>query len=88
MRNDKLGYSTYSILKNRVSRLGCDVSDMEKRLVNFLKKTDNFSESVYSDYIRLLANNRDITVNDFFDKNYINRHDILAQERRIRLRLL
>ena len=55
-------------------RHGFDLSVLDKKLIDFLRKTEDFNFAVYVDYIRCIAPNPGITVEDVFDKDYDNRH--------------
>jgi hypothetical protein len=81
MKKRKSDVSIFSALNDIFSTLGFDSSDLMKRLINFLKKVDVFNAAVYYDYITKLANQPDVTIRDFFDKNYIDRHNIIMAER-------
>lgn len=54
-------------------------------MIDFLKKVDYFNANVYGDYINLLARQPNVTIGDFFDKNYIDRHDIMSLEESTRV---
>ena len=53
---------------------------MDKKIIDFIKKIETFDVGVYSDYINLLSRQRGVTLKDFFDKDYVNRHDVLVFE--------
>jgi hypothetical protein len=88
MENIRYGYSVYSELKHLLERLGNDCSDLDRRLMNFVKNVENFNASVYLDYLHELIRrpNGVTTVQDIFDRNYIERHDTLLRERLARYR--
>lgn len=83
MKKRSNGISIYNTLEGHYSNLGFDCSDLVKKLINFFKKIDRFDAAVYHDYINELANHPDITVKDFFDKNYIDRHNVMMEEKNI-----
>ena len=75
------GYgSTYEKLVENFKRLNANCSNLDKKLINFLKKVELFDAVIYNDYIDLLSHRNGITVDDFFDKNYIARHDTMVEE--------
>jgi len=74
MRTKKDGRCIRSILEGHLSRLGFDISNLDRSLVNFLKKQEHFQSAIYEDYINMLADEPDVTPDDFFDKDYLNRH--------------
>ena len=83
----KRGYgSTYEKLVENFKRLNANCSNLDKKLINFLKKVELFDAVIYNDYIDLLSHRNGITVDDFFDKNYIARHDTMVEENKKSLR--
>ena len=72
--------SVYDVLAQRFAILGFDDADLGKKLINFTKKVDFLDAGVYYDYIKDLAQCPGVTPQDFFDKNYIERHNILHRE--------
>ena len=87
MRKRKSGHSTYDVLKDALARLDLhlDCADLEKRLVTFVKKVAPLNPGVYLDYIRELAEGAHVTIQDFFDKDYIGRHEILVRQKNVRV---
>lgn len=87
----KRGYreSVRDKLKSAFSRLGADDSDLDRRLMNFLKNTENFNAGVYYDYLYELAFHPAavLTVQDLFDENYYERHDELLRQRTAHLNI-
>lgn len=81
MRNRRSGVSICGMLNWYLSRLGFDCSDLGRKLIGFLRKVDHFDPAVYYDYICELAEHPGVTVKDFFDKNYIERHNIMLREK-------
>ena len=81
MRRNGWRHSVYELLKSMFRQLNFDVSDIDWRLVHFLRKTKLFNLGVYADYVNVLSYRRDVTVEDFFDKNYIQRHEVMVEER-------
>jgi hypothetical protein len=80
MRKRWYGVSVYDVLAQRFAELGFDDADLGKKLINFTKKVDFLDAGVYYDYIRELGQCPGVTAQDFFDKNYIERHNILHRE--------
>lgn len=83
MRKRKDGRCIRSILEGHLSRLDFDISNLDRRLVNFLKKQEHFLSAIYEDYINMLADEPGITPDDFFDKDYLNRHWELREIRSV-----
>lgn len=85
MRKRKSGHSIYDVLKDTLARLDLDLdcADLEKRLVTFVKKVTPLNPGVYLDYIRELEEGAHVTIQDFFDKDYIGRHEILVRQRNV-----
>jgi hypothetical protein len=83
MRKRKDGRCIRSILEGHFSRLGFDISNLDRILVNFLKKQEHFQSAIYEDYINMLADEPGITPDDFFDKDYLNRHWELREIRSV-----
>lgn len=79
-RNDESIYSTLSWIFNR---FGFDESTLDKRLIAFLRRVEDFNPPLYRDYINELILHDAITVDDIFDKDYIERHNIIMQEKRV-----
>ena len=73
--------SSYQNLQFAFRRHRLELSLLDKKLIAFLKKVDDFDEVVYYDYILQLTWIPGVAINDFFDKNYIERHNILAREK-------
>ena len=59
-----------------------DLSVLDKKLVDFLRKVENLNFALYTDYLRCLAPNPGITVDDIFDKDYEDRHLDMMHDRR------
>ena len=83
MSKQKDGVSLYDVLKGHLTRLDCDCSDLDKKLIAFLKKEEDFYLFLYRDYINEIAHRNDVTVDDFFDKNYEARLDLMLYEKSI-----
>lgn len=81
MRNRRYSRSAYSALEDRFLRLGFDCTDLAKKVINFVKKVDFLDAGVYYDYICEVCECPGVTVQDFFDRNYIERHNVLHQAR-------
>ena len=77
------GDSVHDYLERMFARLGLDCADLDRRLMNFVKNVEHFNAAVYFDYLQEL--NRQpavgLTIQDLFDKNYVERHDALLRER-------
>ena len=80
MKKKRYDGSAYDVLTQSFARLGFDDTDLGKKLINFTKKVDFLDAGVYYDYIRELSQCPGITAQDFFDKNYIERHNVLHRE--------
>ena len=80
MRKKWYDGSAYDVLSARFRNLGLDCTDLAKKLINFTKKVDFLDAGVYYDYIKEVAQCPGVTAQDFFDKNYIERHNILHRE--------
>jgi hypothetical protein len=80
MRKRRTGDSVYDSLVQAFTHFNFDTSGLDIKLINFLRKTDNFNANLYGDYINLLSQAPAVTVDDLFDKNYIERHDAMVQE--------
>ena len=76
------GDSTYGRLKYRLAELGFDCSKLAEKLIKFIRKQDWFAPGAYEDYVNLLSYQRGVCVEDYFDENYIERHDAIVEERR------
>ncbi len=83
MQKINYGQSVHDFLKRLFERLGHDCSDLDKRLMNFVKNVEHFNAAVYFDYLEELNLQPAVglTIQDLFDKNYIERHDVLYRER-------
>lgn len=78
------GESVYSNLEYQLSRKSIDCPDLTQKIIHFLKKITNFIAPVYFDYITYLGDEANVTIDDFFDKQYIERHNILSEQQRVR----
>ena len=83
LRRDKNGISMYHTLTQLFNQHQFDLSDLDRKLIHFLSKTEDFNYVVYVDYIRCIADNPGITVDDIFDREYENRHFDMMRERRV-----
>lgn len=83
VRKRKDGQCIYSDLQTLLERLGLVCADLDKKVIDFLKKADRFNPRIYHDYINLLADQPGVTLQDFFDKDYVDRHYILARESQV-----
>ena len=82
-KSSEWGGSTYKRLQNRLAQLNFDCSKLDEKLIAFLKKVEFFDAELYEDYINLLAYQRGVNIEDYFDKNYIERHDVMLRERAV-----
>ena len=83
LRRDKNGISMYHTLTQLFDRHQFDISDLDRRLIHFLSKDEDFNYAVYADYIRCIADNPGIAVDDVFDREYEDRHFDMMRERRV-----
>ena len=83
-KRNSYGRSTYQKLQNQLTQLNFDCSKLDEKLIAFLKKVEFFDAGLYEDYINHLAYQRGVSIEDYFDKNYIERHDIMLRERTLR----
>ena len=81
MRKKKSGLSIYNVLEHNLTQLGLDCSDLDKRVVGFAKKVAPLRAGVYLDYIQELMDCANVTLQDFFDKDYIDRHAVLVRQK-------
>lgn len=75
------GESVYDLLKWRIAWLGEECPDLDKKIIHFIKKVDHFDPALYYDYLQELGYRPGLTVQDLFDKNYIQRHEAMYNER-------
>jgi hypothetical protein len=80
MKKRWYGGSAYDALRQCFVQLGFDCTDLPKKVINFTKKVDFLDASIYYDYIQELRQCPGVTAQDFFDKNYIERHNVLHRE--------
>lgn len=75
--------SSYDRLKRLIARIGGDLSDLDKRLMNFIKNVEYFSAAIYNDYLVELSFLQGValTTQDIFDRDYMTRHTELLNER-------
>ena len=79
--------SIYRYLMRTFKELDFDTSDLMKRLVQFVKKVEFLDTDIYYDYISAISNQNGTTIKDFFDKDYIERHNVLLALRQRRYTL-
>ena len=79
--------SIYRCLMRTFKELDFDTSDLMKRLVQFVRKVEFLDTDIYYDYIRAISHQNGTTIKDFFDKDYIERHNILVRLRQQRYTL-
>jgi hypothetical protein len=75
--------SSYDQLKRLITQIGGNFSDLDKRLMNFIKNVEDFNAAIYDDYLvdLSLLQGVALTAQDLFDRNYITRHTELLNER-------
>jgi hypothetical protein len=75
--------SSYDRLKHLIARIGGNLSDLDKRLMNFIKNVEDFSAAIYDDYLVELSllEGVALTTQDIFDRDYMTRHTELLNER-------
>lgn len=76
--------SVYEHLKWRISQLGEECPDLDQKLIYFIKKVDHFDAALYHDYLYELGYQPGLTIQDLFDKDYIERHEAMHNERMAR----
>ena len=86
-RNRSKGSSVYDLLKWRISWLGEECPDLDQKIIHFIKKVDHFDAALYYDYLQELGYQPGLTVQDLFDKDYIERHEAMYHERMARWEL-
>ena len=79
--------SIYRYMVRTFKELNFDTSDLMKRLVRFVRKVEFLDTDIYYDYILEISNQNGTTIKDFFDKDYIERHNILVRLRQQRYTL-
>ena len=79
--------SIYRYLMRTFKELDFDTSDLMKRLVQFVRKVEFLDTDIYYDYIRAISHQNGTTIKDFFDKDYIERHNVLLALRQRRYTL-
>ena len=84
MKKRRHGESLYNMIEQTLTRLGMECADLCKRLVRFIQKVDRFDEALYWDYVTELAERPGVTIKDFFDKDYMYRHEIMMREKQVR----
>lgn len=75
--------SVYCQLHSIFERLQFDLSELDRKLILFLRRNDDFNASIYGDYINDLRTLPGVTIDDFFDNHYMERHAILSREKGI-----
>jgi hypothetical protein len=75
--------SSYDRLKRLIAQIGGNLSDLDKRLMNFIKNVEYFSAAIYNDYLDELGFLQGValTTQDIFDRDYMTRHTELLNER-------
>ena len=82
MKKGRNGRSIHDNLEQLFIRYNFDLSALDKKLIGFLRKTVvTFRATIYGDYINELARMPDLTIEDLFDKDYIERHYNMLQEK-------
>ena len=83
MRKRGDGSCVYDTLGQILQGLALDCSDLDKRLISFLRRVGYFNASLYNDYICELKERGGMTVNDFFDSDYMERHRVMMLEKNV-----
>ena len=84
MTKDRNSICIYDKLAEFFIQNGFDLAELDKKLIAFLRKLKNtFAPPVYSDYINCLLGLPGVSVNDLFDKDYMNRHYQMMLEKNI-----
>lgn len=77
--------STYDNLEQLFIQYNFNRSALDKKLIGFLRKAGHdFSAAIYKDYVHELALLPALTVDDLFDKDYLERHRAMSWERDVR----
>ncbi len=83
MKKDRKGRNVYGDLVEIFHKYNLDLSVIDKKIIGFLRKTEDFNIIIYRDYIYGLAHNRTVTLDDIFARNYMERHLIALEERSV-----
>ncbi len=83
LKKRRNGSCIYEALKGYFERLNFERCDLEKKLVDFLRKIHVFDAASYWDYIDMLAQEPGVTVKDFFHKHYLERHYEMSLNRKV-----
>lgn len=83
LKTDRNGISVYTMLEAHLDRLGLECPDLMKTLLNFVKKWDHFPVYSYADYIEDLAQEPGVTLEDFFDKHFQDKHEMMLLEKQV-----
>jgi hypothetical protein len=81
LMNSSRWSSTYALLERTFKEHQFCYSDLGKKLIDFIKKVERFDADVYHNYVSLLTTYPGVIIEDFFDKNYIERRDVIRRER-------
>lgn len=81
MKKNKNSNSTYGFLKELFIKYNLDLDVLDKNLIGFFKKIDNFNPIIYRDYIINLFDQPEVNIDIIFAKDYIDRHDIIMMEK-------
>ena len=82
MKSRYCSMPTYKYLKDVLKKLRLPDTEMDKRLIDFLRKVDHFDVLLYQRYIQLLPECEDaVSISDFFDVDYVERYQKMAQQR-------
>lgn len=80
LMNSSRWASTYALLERTFKEHHFCYSDLGKKLIDFIKKVERFDADVYHNYVSLLTTYPGVIIEDFFDKNYIERRDVIRRE--------
>ena len=80
----QVGHRIYDIYLWYFNRYNFDRSILDRKIVEFLRKIhDELDRNIYADYLRVLRFEPSVTVDDIFDKDYVDRHYAMMSERRV-----
>ena len=78
------GWSWYDALSEAADRYQVAHDLLDRTLIDFLRRIDNFEPALYFDYIRELnLRPNTTTFRDYFDRNYVERHDAFVIENQV-----
>lgn len=81
-----VGHRIYDIYLWYFNRYNFDLSVLDKKIFAFLRKVIDdmgLNRRVYIDYLRNLRFEPNVTIDDVFDKDYVNRHYTMMAEKKV-----